>query len=516
MAKSVYFTILLFFLFHSLQAQITITPDHPNHQYAVGETIVFTINSPQSGVGQYAIRYSDISRTLEQASINLVAGQDKQVIFTPQEPCFLVCSVQVGDQSGISGASVSPFDLQPLAEEPADFDAFWNGVKAELAQVPIDPQVTLHSQTTASKTYRVNLGGLDGRRVYGYISVPTTSGPFGAILQVPAYGSFPGNAYPVPFIAENMGMIAMSISIHNAEPDTQDPNAYQPDNPLIPEENYYRYALSAAVRAIDYIFSRSDFDGNQLAVYGISQGGGLAISTAGLDQRVKLLINLVPALSRHSGLSFTRPSGHPHYLHTARFSGQSPSYEIGLLQGFRYYDTVNFAKRFKGPSLSVFGYIDPTCPPATGFTANNQLIGTKMIVHSTEKGHDAYFADQFDWYRFIRGHFSGFMPYFPPPEDTPWYVLDVGTPQSTTIGTNINLQANLTNQENLVTNLPITWQKVKGPGSVHFSSLTNYTTTARFNQAGTYLLRAVVKDETQLATDKVWYDIIDYVEITVN
>ena len=499
----------------TMLAQITIQTDRNTANYEVGETIVFTVHSTMTGPAEYEIRYSERSKVLAQGKIDLVAGQDVEIPIEIQEPCFIICKVSLFGNEGFAGASISPFDIVPFEDTPVDFDAFWNGLKAQLAQIPMDPQVAFMFQTPASKTYRVNLANIDNRRVYGYISIPTTQGSFAAVLQVPAYGSFPGNASPIPFVAENLGMIAMSISIHNTEPDVQDPNAYEPNNPSVKEENYYRYALMGAVRAIDYIYARPDFDGSQLAVFGISQGGGLAISTAGLDSRVKLLIDLVPALCRHDGLKYARPSGHPHYIYTSRMQVGTSAYEQTITEATKYYDAVNFAKRFQGPSLSVFGYIDPTCPPATGFTANNQLLNAKMIVHSRDKGHDAYFAGQYDWYRFIRGYFSGLKPYQVPQENTAWYVLDAGQGQTVSVGANISLNATLTNKSQPITDLPIEWQKVSGPGGVHFSSPYAYQTDASFNQAGSYLLRAVVKDESPLAASGVWYDIVDYVWISV-
>ena len=499
----------------ALMAQITIETDLNTASYKVGETIIFTVHSTISGSAEFEIRYSKRSKILDQGKIDLVAGQEAEISIVIEAPCFIICKVSLFGHEGFAGASIAPFDIVPFEDTPTDFDAFWNGLKSQLAQIPMNPQVTFMSETLASKTYRVNLANIDNRRLYGYISVPTTQGSFAAVLQVPAYGSFPGNATPIQFVAENLGMIAMSISIHNTEPDVQDPNAYVPNNPAVKEDNYYRYALLGAVRAIDYIYSRSDFDGNQLAVYGISQGGGLAISTAGLDNRVKLLIDLVPALCRHDGLKYARASGHPHYITTSRMQVGTPDHELAITEATKYYDAVNFAKRFQGPSLSVFGYLDPTCPPATGFTANNQLLHSKMIVHARDKAHDAYFVGQYDWYRFIRGYFTGLKPYQVPQENTAWYLLDIGPGQTVSIGANINLQATLTDKSQPVTSLPIEWQKVAGPGGVHFTSPDAYQTSASFNQKGSYLLRAVVKDETPLAQHGVWYDIVDYVWVFV-
>ncbi len=504
-----------FLIFGYLHATIQVSTDRPDAAYQAGETIIFRIQSNVTGPARYEIRYSNTGKVLEKADLNLTAWLVTEVHFTPQSPCFVVCMVSQFAQSAMAGASVSPFDLKPFEPEPPDFDIFWDGIKAQLAQVPIDPQLTFLFATAASTTYRINLAGLDNRRVYGYITIPNTTGPFAAVLQVPPYGAQPGNALPFDYAAENLGVIAMSISIHNAEPDTQDPNAYQPDEPANKNTNYYKYALTAAIRAIDYIYSRPDFNGSELALFGISQGGGLAISTAGLDSRVKLLIDVVPALCRHHGLRYGRPSGHPHYILNARQNNGDPAYEAAVTEATKYYDAVYFAKRYKGPSLSLFGYVDQTCPPATGFTANNNLLDAKIIVHSVKGGHGAFFAGLYDWYKFVRGYFTDLHPYDTPVQNTSWYQLNAGPDQSTTSGTPVNLQAVFSLEGTTSQDLPIRWEKVSGPGPVQFSSPYSYQTTVSFSQSGSYLLRAVVEDKSHLDQDQVWYDIVDYVWIHV-
>ncbi len=511
------FTLLLSFgVLVSVSAQITITPDHKTASYNVGETIVFNIHSTITGPATYEIRYSEQTKVLEKGKLDVVANQDYQITFVPQEPCFLICKVYVSGNEGIAGVSVSPFDIMPFEDTPADFDEFWANQKAQLAQIPIDPQLTLFSETGASTTYKISLASIDNRRVYGYLSVPKVNEPMAAVLQVPAYGSAPGNAQPVPWIAENLGAIILNISIHNAPPDQQDPNAYQPNDPSIREKNYYRYAFMAAVRAIDYIFTRPDFDGKELAVYGISQGGGLALCTAGLDQRVKLLVDIVPALCRHDGQRYGRPSGHPFYIATSRFTVGTPEHEYATTEATKYYDAVNFAKRFTGPSLSMFGYLDQTCPAETGFTANNQLLNSKMIIHQRDKGHNSFFLGPYDLYRFIRGYFTDLHSKYPPADSSTWYVMDAGGGQTTSVNTDIDLEANLTLDQQATTSLPVEWQKVSGPGAVHFSTPYKYLTKASFSKPGSYLLRVVATDNALLDSDGVWMQIVDYVWIQVN
>lgn len=68
-------------------------------------------------------------------------------------------------------------------------------------------------------------------------------------------------------------------------------------------------------------FSMDEFDGENLIVYGGSQGGALAIVTAALDPRIKGLVSFYPALCDLNGYVHGRAGGWPHLF---RNSTESP------------------------------------------------------------------------------------------------------------------------------------------------------------------------------------------------
>ena len=59
---------------------------------------------------------------------------------------------------------------------------------------------------------------------------------------------------------------------------------------------YYRGAYLDCVRAVDYLSSREDVDQDRIAIWGGSQGGGLAFATASLDPRIDLCVADIPWL----------------------------------------------------------------------------------------------------------------------------------------------------------------------------------------------------------------------------
>lgn len=510
-------SLLVFQLFiHNITAQLNVVADRKNATYHAGELMHFDVTSNASGQATYSIKYDERSPSIETGTIDLVAGTTTKIPFSVFESCFVLCEVQQYGQSSRAAAAFSPYDIAPYEDEPADFDAFWNSMKQQLAAVPMNPNISFYSSTSRSTTYRVNLANIEGRRVYGWLTIPNGEGPFPASLVMPSFGSGPFHVRPRDHTAEHTGMIIFAISIHNAEPDQGDFNAYQPNDISKREGNYYRFALMGAVRAIDYIYTRPEFDGNNMMVMGVSQGGGLSISVAGLDNRIKAMINSVPALCQHSGMRYGKTSGHPYFIFKSRTENGSTAHEQGTIVASHYYDAMNFAKRFKGPSLSFMSYEDVTCPPGTVFAANNQIDGTKVIYHRREAGHDQpdYFTDaRFD---FVRKHFPQTINNSPAnPSFATGYYANAGDDQTTSIGQAINLNGSI--QVNGIENtwFPVQWEKVSGAGKVQFSDNNSHSTTATFSKAGTYVLRFVGQDTNFPEQDAKWVSVLDYVTIVV-
>ena len=77
---------------------------------------------------------------------------------------------------------------------PEDFDAFWGGALAELADIPLDASAThdpLRS-TDAANVYQASYRSRDGLEIFAWYAVPAVGdGPFPAVLILPGYKSEP-------------------------------------------------------------------------------------------------------------------------------------------------------------------------------------------------------------------------------------------------------------------------------------------------------------------------------------
>ncbi len=510
--------LLLIFLTSSFLSfgQLNVIANRPEATYQIGEQMYFEVTSPSSSEINYSIIYDDKTPVISNGTVKVTSSGTARIPFTLNTAGFVICNVSQDDNFSKAGAGFSPYNIMPFEDEPSDFDQFWNGMKAQLATIPMDAQVYFLSETQYSKTYKMSLANIEGRRVYGYITIPKGDAPYPAVLTVPPYGNGADHVRPEPFLAEVGGFISVTISIHNADPAVGDPNAYMPNDVSTKEGNYYRFGLMGAVRAIDYIYTMPEFDGQNLAVTGISQGGGLSISVAGLDSRVDVLACGIPALCQNSALKYGRASDNPYFVFTSRVTVGTAVHEAATVHATKYYDAMNFAKRFHGPSLMSMSLEDTVCPTDAVFAANNQLIGKKIIVQERELGHDIHY--------FWAGRFNFFKNYFNmiPPitsiDTKEGHFIDVGGDLTTSINASVALSG-VTKFENVVNvDFPVKWSKVSGPGKISFSNNSNRTTTATFSKKGDYLIKMEAIDDALLLddVDQRRVIMIDYLKVHVN
>ena len=514
--KKTAITLFLLFFTIIIYGQISVAADETKATYEVGESMNFLVDASSSGLVYYEIGYDRFTPPLATGTVFTLSGSTSTIPFVLNEPGHVFCWVYMDGTYDMAGASFAPFDIEPLEEDPIDFDQFWNAQKQLLAAIPIDPVLTFEEENDYSTTYRINLANVDERRVYGYLSVPNGDGPFPAILELPPYGSAAGIVQPDEHIAERAGVLALSINIHNAEPDEEDPFAYEPDVIDDPAEIYFRHVLLAGIRAIDYLFTRSDFDGENIGVVGVSQGGGLSLMMAGLDDRINLLAQSNAALCEHTGFAYNKAAGFPYYLKKSDNEVGTQEHFDATLSATKYFDAMRFAKRYNGPSLNIVSYRDSICPPASNFAAINELKGPKVVLHARDLGHShpqEYFSGRYDLFR--RYYPATLDPPWPWPDTTTGYYIDAGEDAIIDIIESLTLEG-LVELNNLVnTDFPVQWDQVSGPGTASFSNPQNHVTEVSFDEAGTYLLRFIAIDDYDDQSDK-YYSIVDHIEVQVN
>jgi cephalosporin-C deacetylase len=498
-------------------AQITVKADRPTAKYNVGETATFVVRQAGDGPATYSIKYANSSSLAPLSTGTFqVSGGVGYVNYRATEAGFVHCVVTQYGNSNYCGAAFSPYSIQPSEAEPNDFDAYWSAQKGALAGVPLSPNVSYRGENQYVKQYNYDIGLTDGKRAYGYLNVPKGGGSYPAVIQMPPYGNQANIVGDDNSLAERAGVISIYLNIHNNLPSQSGPNDYLEMGILDPNNYYLKYAILGVIRTIDYLQTRQDFNG-QMGIIGVSQGGGLAILAAGIDNRISLLVNSYPALCAHSAAKYNKPSGFPQYWEGARQVGQDPN---AVLKTVKYYDAVTAAKRFKGVSWSMVAYRDDLVFPATSFEAYNQLKGQKIMTHLINNTHfqnpEEYSAPTLPigLYSMLRRHFpNANNPPFPFVTKTLGYSIDAGNDATT--NTNTFLLRGSVLLENAAANFPVRWEKIEGAGTVNFDNPTALSTNATFSQSGVYRLRLIAEDLSKIDNEAKYSTLSDDIVVNV-
>ena len=385
--------------------KVIITPDHADWTYRTGEPVKFNVSVYRNNVllRGAKLRYEIGPEKMEPTKKETLTVPNGTLALdggTMKTGGFLRCIATVEadgkEYRGLTTAGFEPETIKPTVANPADFQAFWDKAKADLAAIPMDARMTLLPDrcTELTNVYHLNLQNINNSRFYGILCIPKKEGKYAAILRVPGAGVRPYNG----MIAEaDKGFITLEVGIHGV-PVTMDPvvydnlsrgalNGYQAANLDDRDRYYYKRVYLGCVRAVDFLASMPQYDGQNLAVTGGSQGGALSIVTAGLDSRIKWLAAYYPALADVTGYLNGRAGGWPHL-----FAGDNLAFnnKPDRIKTTGYYDVVNFARLVNVPGRYSWGFNDETCPPTSMYAAYNVIPGPKSLDLFLDTGHWTY------------------------------------------------------------------------------------------------------------------------------
>ena len=130
----------------------------------------------------------------------------------------------------------------------------------------------------------------------------------------------------------------------------------------------------------------SAVDPARVVVSGASQGGGLALATAGFVEGLAGLLCDVPFLcdfARATSLSDTAP-----YSEVGGYLKIHPDRVERVFATLAYFDCAVLGRAATAPALFSVGMMDPVCPPSTVFAAFNNYGGAADIEVYAYSGHE--------------------------------------------------------------------------------------------------------------------------------
>lgn len=402
------------------------TPYHPNGIYEVGEKAGWTVTWPEgstapAGKYTYTIKRNQLDTvktgefelagskvvievpTTEPAMMNVQVTPPAAPTPAPEPaatpattatagtaPAAAPAAAGAGGRGGrggrgptnyalMLGAAIAPAKLQPSAPRPVDFDAFWNGKLKALAEVPMNPQLT--PQTTTVAGIELAMFKIDSlnSQVQGYVAKPAREGKFPALILYQYAGVYvlpPANAAN----RAAQGWLCINVDSHDVAPNSVQgvPGNYASVGNTDREQSYFLNMYLRDTRAVQYLKSRSDWDGKTIVLMGTSMGGQQTVVTAGLNDGITAALAWVPSGTDFTGELHGRKQGYPNWN-----SKDEKIAATGL-----YFDVVNFAPRIKAPTFIGIGFLDTISSPVGIWSAYNLIPGPKEIVTMPQAAHN--------------------------------------------------------------------------------------------------------------------------------
>ncbi len=276
-----------------------------------------------------------------------------------------------------------------------DIRKFWERTGAALAEVQLNAVVepveqsdvfTVEGRIKSRAIHSVVMSSFEGSRIRAWYTLPAGDPPtrgWPAIMEVPGYSGI----MPLPLHLVQYGYATLSLyprsqgeSLKEWEIEDGTRLGY---NVTDRESYYYRGAYMDCVRGMDFLHSRPEIDTGRIGVWGFSQGGGLSLATAALDQRVSACVAGVPWLCNFPVAAEITIGP---YVELHDFMKEQPGKRDAALATLAYFDQVNLADAISCPTLIASAIVDEVHPLRTVMPVFERIPAMKSIVIYPEIG----------------------------------------------------------------------------------------------------------------------------------
>lgn len=389
-----------------LKAEYATVPVYNNWVFEnVQPSLKMTFKNPEDTVRQAVVQWivttdKKAAVLTKDTTLNVPAGTSELVMpLAINNPgIYKVSASMNGKFMRAFNIAVDPTEIVSPVDKQADFDQFWADTRAELAL--IEPQYTLteipEKSSSARKVYLLEFRSLKDMGdtaaiARAYWCEPTDGKAHRVTIHYQGYDS--GGYKPwIPNGNDNPNECDLFLStrgqlINNRAPYTNKYGDWFAYGFTSKETWYYRGAFCDAIRALDFVHTRSAADKLNVFAEGSSQGGALAYAAAALgNHKFNAIAPCVPFLGDY-----------PDYFEIVSWPGNTAKTakkangwtDEQLYEMLSYFDTKNLATLVTCPVIETIGLQDGTCPPHTNLAPYNNLPAgvDKEISYHAEMQH---------------------------------------------------------------------------------------------------------------------------------
>jgi cephalosporin-C deacetylase len=275
-------------------------------------------------------------------------------------------------------------------ELPEDFDEFWSETYAEANESKLDFSRSADAsiQSEGFKIELISFRSIEGGKLSGWYAVPDGGARRSrCFLWLPYYGR--ESCLPDQY-STRPGFVSMSFNFWGHDAFYKEPyqvhRGYMTHGIDDPRTSVFRRLSQDAFIAIRVLRSQLEADEDRLAVMGLSQGGGLALSAGANSPHVSCVVADLPFLC---GMKETL-SRQVYRYPLKEITDYATTIPLGMervLYTLSYFDSVNQATRAIVPTLVGYGKQDPSCKPSNVREAFKGIPVKKKIVEYSG-GHD--------------------------------------------------------------------------------------------------------------------------------
>ncbi len=237
----------------------------------------------------------------------------------------------------------------------AAFDAFWQQRVAEFRSAPRNETVTERRAGEEIKLSEVEYDSVKKVRIHAYLAAPRDGRRHPALVIIPGLGDHGRAEWAAQ--GARRGFVTLSLDLRGQGKS----KGALPDRVALyqfgkAEDHFIAGCIADVLRGIDLLVAREDVDPRWVFVQGFSLGGGISLSVAALDSRVKAAAIGAPALC---DLEASMGAGaDPRTALLRGYLSALPDPEDGMHQ-IRLVDNANFARRLRVPVLFGMSRRDP-------------------------------------------------------------------------------------------------------------------------------------------------------------
>ena len=277
-----------------------------------------------------------------------------------------------------------------------DFDDFWRRMLAKSHEQPLYPLAEPVKYAVPDvRVDKVSFAALDGGRIVGWSITPIKVRRRPTLIFFHGYSGDKGRiAHYLMWALQGFTCLTFDVrgqcgeSTDFAQYPSGRYTGWMTSGILEPETYYFARCYVDTVRAIDFAHTCLEVDPERIGIAGCSQGGGLSLASACLDQRTKLCMAEVPGFC-HFGRTLEITRAAP-WTDLINYFARRPQDIECAMRTLSYVELNNLTDRIQCPTLISAGLQDELCVPSSIFSAYNRIaVREKLLEVFPYNGHEA-------------------------------------------------------------------------------------------------------------------------------